>query len=58
MSSNRTAVVEDEASELVEFGEGGRQHEVAPGGLKLLHEVGRAGEEHAVAVVDEPGADG
>ena len=53
-----TEVVEDEAVELVELGESGGQHEIAPGGLQLLHEVGRAGEEHAVAVVDEPGADG
>jgi hypothetical protein len=38
---------------LVELGDGGLELEVAPGHLQLLDEIGRAGEQHAVAAVDE-----
>ena len=50
-------VVEDQAVELVEPGEGAGQDQIAPCHLELLDEVGRAREENAVAVVDEAGAD-
>ena len=50
-------IVEDQAVELVKLGERSRKGEIAPGRLQLLDEVGRAREEHAVAVVDQPRAD-
>ena len=50
-------VVEDQAVELVELGQSRRQGEIAPRSLQFLHEIGGAGEQHAIAVVDQPGAD-
>ena len=51
-------VVEDETIELVELGKASREEEIAPGGLQFLDEIGGSGEEHAIAMVDEAGADG
>ena len=52
-----TEIVEDQTIELVEFGEGRRQGEIPPRGLQFLDEIGGAGEHHAIAVVDQSGAD-
>jgi len=43
---------------LVELGDGGLENELAPCHLQTLNEIGRAGEEHAVAGLDEGVADG
>ena len=46
-------VIEDDEIELVEFGEGGLEGEVASGGLELLHQVGGTGVEDAPAGFDK-----
>ena len=46
-------VVEDEQVKFVEFGDSAFQRKVASGLLKLLDQIGCAGEEHAIAVLDE-----
>ena len=51
-------VVEDQQVEAVEPVDGGFERQFAAGDLKLLDEVGGAGEEHAPAVLDEGEADG
>ena len=38
---------------LVEFLDGGGEAQLLAGGLQLLDEIGGAGEEHAIAIVDE-----
>jgi len=56
--SDVAEIIEDDAIELVELGESCWQDEIAAGGLEFLHEIGGAGEEHAIAVIDKAGADG
>src|SRR6476660_8149874 len=51
-------IVEDEQIELVELCDGGFELELTPRDLKLLDEVGRAGEQHTPAVLDQRKADG
>src|SRR5260370_39291386 len=51
-------IVEDEHVKAVELGQGSGEREVAPCRLEFLHEVGGAGEEHPLALVDEGGAEG
>lgn len=51
-------IVEDEQIELVELCDGGFELELPPRDLKLLDEIGRAGEQHAPAVLDQGEADG
>ena len=51
-------VVEDQQVVVVELGDGAFERELAARDLQPLHEVGRAGEEHAPAVLDEGEADG
>ena len=54
-SSGRTA--RRRQVELVELGERGLEDEIAPGGLKPLHEIAGAGVEHAVSRFDQGMAD-
>src|SRR6476620_4066260 len=51
-------VIEDQQMESVEPVDSGFEAKFAAGDLKLLDEVGCAGEEHAPAVLDESEADG
>src|SRR6185437_9562822 len=51
-------VVEDQEVVLVELGDGRLESKLAPGDLKLLHEVGGAREEHAPTVLDQSEAKG
>ena len=51
-------VVEDQQMVLVELLDGGREPELLPRRLQLLDEVGGAGEQHAVAGVDQRVAEG
>ena len=46
-------IVEDQEVILVEFLDGGGEAQLLAGGLQLLDEIGGAGEEHAIAIVDE-----
>jgi len=46
-------IIENDQVVFVELLEGALQRQRLPGGLQTLHEVGRAGEQHAIAVLDE-----
>ncbi len=56
--SDVAEVVEDEAVDVVEFGQQCRQGEVAACGLQSLHQVGGAGEQDAVSGFDESVTEG
>ena len=45
-------IIEDQGVKAVEFGERRRQSEIASCGLEILHEIGRAAEQEALAVLD------
>jgi hypothetical protein len=56
--AERGEVVEDQQMEAVEPVDGGLERQLAAGDLKLLDQVGGAGEHHAPAVFDQGEADG